>query len=165
MRTVISSLSKICTSECAVKALSELDELCALLEKTEFYKNIRLDFSVVNDMRYYDGILFKGFLAGICEDVLSGGKYDPLMKRMGRKSSAIGFALYLDLLEELNTEKNDYDVDVLLIYDEKTSAEYVFNAKEKIIASGKSVCAMKNIPKKIRYGEIIYIGEEGCSND
>lgn len=165
MRIVISALSKMCTSECAIKALGELDELCTLLEKTEFYKNIRLDFSVVNDMRYYDGILFKGFLAGICEDVLSGGKYDPLMKRMGRKSSAIGFALYLDLLEELSTEKNDHDVDILLIYDEKTSAECVFNAKEKIIASGKSVCAMKNIPKKIRYGEIVYIGEEGCSND
>ena len=40
----------------------------------------------MNDMNYYNGIVFKGFLNGISEGVLSGGRYDKLVQRMGRKS-------------------------------------------------------------------------------
>ena len=63
---------------------------------------VNIDFSVVNDMSYYNGIVFRGFISGIPEGVLSGGQYDNLMKKMGRSSSAIGFAVYLDMLERLD---------------------------------------------------------------
>jgi len=48
---------------------------------------------------YYNGIIFKGYVNGIAERVLSGGQYDKLMEKMGKKASAIGFAVYLDTLE------------------------------------------------------------------
>ena len=68
---------------------------------------VNIDFSVVNDMNYYSGIVFRGFIDGIPSGVLSGGQYDKLMKKMGRSSSAVGFAVYLDMLERLdeNEEK------------------------------------------------------------
>lgn len=157
---VIEKLENICVTEESRAALDELKKLDSLISSTEFYGNIRFDFSVVNDMRYYDGIVFKGFLNGIFEDVLSGGKYDPLMRRMGRKSSAVGFALYVDLLEELNTEKSEYDIDYLLVYSKKTAAETVISAKNKLASQGYSVCANKNIPSKIRCKNIIYLDKE-----
>lgn len=62
---------------------------------------ISIDFSLTGDMKYYNGIAFKGFVEGVPSSVLSGGSYDKLMKRMGKRSRAIGFAVYLDELERL----------------------------------------------------------------
>ena len=157
---VIDELSGLSETEGEILAMKEINDLCNLLSKTEFADKIRLDFSVVSDMRYYDGIVFKGFVNGVCEAVLSGGRYDPLMRRMGRSSGAIGFALYVDLLEELSSEATEYDVDFLLIYSDKTSAETVIDAKAQLVAEGKTVCAQKAIPTKIRYKEIIDLDKE-----
>ncbi|MBR2521914.1 MAG: ATP phosphoribosyltransferase regulatory subunit, partial [Coriobacteriales bacterium] len=39
---------------------------------------------------YYNAIGFRGFVQGISSSVISGGQYDLLMRKMGRKSGAIG---------------------------------------------------------------------------
>ena len=62
---------------------------------------VRVDFSVINDMSYYNGIVWSGFVNGIASAVLSGGQYDLLMKKMNRTSHAVGFAVYVDLLEQI----------------------------------------------------------------
>ncbi len=61
--------------------------------------SVRLDCSVPANMRYYNGIVMNGYVKGIPQAILSGGRYDPLMKRIGKQGGAIGFAVYLDLLE------------------------------------------------------------------
>ena len=66
---------------------------------------VRLD--ATGDLKYYNGIAFKGFISGIPGSVLSGGQYDALMKKMGRRDRAIGFAVFLDMLERL-TEEGDF---------------------------------------------------------
>ena len=43
----------------------------------------------------------QGFIEGIPQGVISGGQYDNLMRKMKRKSKAIGFAVYLDGLNRL----------------------------------------------------------------
>ena len=63
-------------------------------------QNVHVDFSVVNDMKYYNGFAFKGFIEGVPTGILSGGQYDGLMKKMGKTSQAIGFAVYLDELNK-----------------------------------------------------------------
>lgn len=160
MGKVIARLEEICATESEKSALSEFSELCRLLSETEYKDKIRVDFSVINNMSYYTGVVFKGFLNGICESVLSGGCYDPLLKSMGRKSSAIGFALYVDLLENLGSEALLYDVDVLLLYSEKVDAREVLKIKNSLIAEGKSVSMQRRVPAKLRYKEKIVIGEE-----
>lgn len=82
----------------SAQSISELEYVAAALDS----ECVNIDFSVVNDMNYYNGIVFKGFISGIPAGVLSGGQYDNLMKKMGRSSSAIGFAVYLDMLERLD---------------------------------------------------------------
>ena len=66
-----------------------------------FEDMLNLDFSVVSDLKYYNGIFFKGFVKGVPDGVLSGGQYDKLMRNMNRKSKAIGFAVYMDNLGKL----------------------------------------------------------------
>lgn len=160
MKSVIEKLDKICETKCGRAALSELCELQALIETTEYADKVFLDFSIVNDMNYYNGIVFKGFINGIYEGVLAGGRYDKLMEKMGRKSGAVGFAVYLDLLETLGTESSKYDVDVLLIYNEKTDVKVVADKVRELTEAGKSVSAQKTIPGKLRYRELINIEKE-----
>ena len=63
-----------------------------------------IDFSVVNDMNYYNGIAFKGYIEGVPTGILSGGQYDNLMKKMNKRYGAIGFAVYLDELSRVKGE-------------------------------------------------------------
>jgi ATP phosphoribosyltransferase regulatory subunit len=158
--TTIKNLENICVDKESKSALDELKTLCSLLKDTSVYDKIRLDFSIVNDMNYYNGIVFNGFLNGICESALFGGQYDMLMQRMDRKSGGIGFALYLDLLEGLGDKKSNSFVDVLLLYSDKDSTESVKKCVDDIVKSGKSVSAQKSVPDGLRYKELIYVSKE-----
>ena len=141
-------------------AFKELSALVRLLSNTDIFDRVRLDFSVVNDMNYYNGILLRGFLEGISEGVLSGGEYDSLMRRVGRDSRAVGFALYLDLLESIDNSRPECDVDVLLIYDDSVSADGIIKAKEELVAGGLSVQAQRSIPENVRFGKVVFMSGE-----
>ncbi|MBQ8360174.1 MAG: ATP phosphoribosyltransferase regulatory subunit [Oscillospiraceae bacterium] len=115
---------------------------------------VNVDFSVVNDMRYYNGIVFRGFVEGIPEGVLSGGQYDGLMARMNRRGKAIGFALYPDLLERLITREQTADVDAVLLYDENADLCAVANAMENLTKQGVTVSAQTVVRKTEFRGQI-----------
>ena len=79
-----------------------LEELQALQNALgEAGRGIRLDLSMADEMEYYNGLVFTGYVAGIPCAVLKGGRYDYLMQRFTPGANAIGFAIYLDELERL----------------------------------------------------------------
>ena len=88
-------------------SLNELESIAEKLENSPCGDMVSIDFSLVNDMNYYSGIVFKGFVNDIPESILSGGQYDKLMKKMGRTSSAVGFAVYLDMLERMDEAEEE----------------------------------------------------------
>ncbi|MBQ8359590.1 MAG: ATP phosphoribosyltransferase regulatory subunit, partial [Oscillospiraceae bacterium] len=116
--TVIPALVSLLNERVNPNILLQLGNIAAVLGKSVAANRIRIDFSVVDDVHYYNGIVFKGFVAGIPSSVLSGGQYDKLMQKLHRRSSAIGFAVYMDALERLDTNVKTYDADILLLYDE-----------------------------------------------
>ncbi len=138
-------------------AAKELEDIYGLICVYGFEKHVNLDFSVVNDMKYYSGVIFQGFINGIPSGVLSGGRYDNLLHMLGKKSGAIGFAVYLDLLERLNADEKEYDVDVLLLYDTTSDIKSVTKKAEELTAAGKSVKAAHTTPDKLRYKELVKI--------
>lgn len=96
--TVIPKLDDICRG---TGAEAEVGELRSVLEQFGSDRCIVLDFSITGDINYYNGVAFAGYIEGIPESVLVGGRYDMLMRRMKKKSRAIGFAVYLDNLARL----------------------------------------------------------------
>ncbi len=98
----LEKLSGICERLGCGDAYKELSDALSRFEGSAYRDNIRLDFSVVSDRSYYNGVIFKGFLSGVPDSVLSGGRYDRLMRRMKRRSRAVGFAVYLDMLERMD---------------------------------------------------------------
>ena len=95
-------------------ALAELRTLWGMMESLGLAENLRLDFSIVNDMSYYNGLIFRGYLPGLASGVLAGGRYDNLLRKMGRQGGAVGFAVYLDQLERLEETGSGWDGDILL---------------------------------------------------
>lgn len=83
------------------QSLAALQAVAAAMKERGLADNLRVDFSVVSDTDYYSGVVFRGFLNGISKTVLSGGRYDHLLRRLGKQSGAIGFAVYLDELDRL----------------------------------------------------------------
>ncbi|MBO5783355.1 MAG: ATP phosphoribosyltransferase regulatory subunit [Clostridia bacterium] len=99
---VLAQLQAMALPAAAMCAVKELEALVSGLADRD---NLRIDLSSVSNTKYYNGITFKGFINGVPESVLSGGRYDKLLARMGRTSGAIGFAVYLDALERFVIEE------------------------------------------------------------
>ena len=98
---VIPKLGKFRVNAEATAAADKLVFVCNELMKTTDGCKISIDFSLIGNMNYYNGIAFKGFVRGIPTAVLIGGQYDNLLKKMGKTSRGIGFAVYLDGIDRL----------------------------------------------------------------
>ena len=142
-------------------AYTELVKIYEVMECYGLTNKLYLDFSVVNDMNYYDGIIFKGFVNGIPDSVLSGGRYDRLMEKFGKKTEAIGFAVYLDKLERFGNEGDGYDIDVLMVYENDMPAERIIEAVRLLSNGGKTVRTVNAPETGVRYRQLISLGKEG----
>ena len=121
---------------------------------------LHVDFSVIHDLSYYNGIVFQGFIMGVPERVLSGGQYDKLMQRLKKSSGAVGFAVYPERLDVLGTQK-DFDVDACLLYSEDADPTVLSRTVEMLTAAGERVTAQRSVPAKLRYKKLLKLTEGG----
>jgi len=139
--------------------LNEYKEFKYVLNKlieSEYKDKVIIDFSIVGDLNYYNGIVFKGYIKNLPREVLSGGRYDNLLKKMKRSSSAIGFAVYTNELEfaDENLAFDDY-VNVAL--PKGRLGEKVYESLAKIgydcpqILEPNRKLMFENPVKKVRY--------------
>ena len=138
-------------------AFARFEKLLSALLETEEAGIFHIDFSVVDDVHYYNGVVFKGFVSSIPRSVLSGGQYDRLMKKMGRKSGALGFALYTDELEWLWNDSNPYDVETVLLYPADAPLSAVTKKVAELTAQGQQVLALSAIDSDLRYKKLIHL--------
>lgn len=154
VRETVKEAKKICLNSAMSKSLTELEQAYEALEELDLAENIQVDLSIVNDIDYYNGIIFKGYVKELGKAVLSGGQYDQAMARIGKKVDAIGFALYLNEINRVAQEKKSYDVDAVLLYDCKEGAAVVAKAARQLQKQGLSVRAEKAEPENIRYRQL-----------
>ncbi len=152
---VLSVIRKAMDGIAPFNALDQLLAVTGALKGTPVYGMLRFDLSVVDDVNYYNGIVFKGFVDGVPSSVLSGGQYDKLMQKMGRKSCAIGFAVYLDTLERLEQREKNYDVDTVLLYEEGAELSVLLNRAEELTQKGNTVTVLRQLPENIRYRQLM----------
>ena len=151
---LLPALEDMVRGERMAQALAELTAVCTLTPQA----HLQLDFSMVNNMDYYNGLIFQGYLPGLHIGVLSGGRYDKLLRQMGRGDGAIGFAIYMNLLERLEGAREDYDADVLLLYDETTPASAVLGEAERCRRAGESVRVERWVPEGLTFRTIRKVG-------
>ncbi len=158
---VLPELRELCDTDGMKSALTQFENICNLLSAGGLGDKINIDFSIATDMRYYNGVVFQGFVENVPTGVLSGGQYDNLMKKMGRKSGAIGFAVYLDTLERLNLTAKKYDVDTVLLYDGSCLPEDIAKAVNMLATDGKSVMAQRSVPENVKYRQLLKLNGKG----
>ncbi len=159
INAALSDAEMVIKGEDARKNLFELSEIVTELDKKGFSDRINIDFSIVSSAGYYSGIVFKGYVSGIGSRVLSGGRYDGLMKRMGKDSKAIGFAVYLDMLERLDdiSAPRDEDAFVNIALPKGRLGEKVYDMFESAGFECPSIkvpnrkLIFENADKKIRF--------------
>ena len=142
-REALELLEKVLTTREEQLALQQLKNLWKILEAAGCGDAVRLDFSVGNNMRYYSGVVFRGYLEGIPASILSGGQYDKLPRKMGRNAKAIGFAVYLDLLA--NREEDTFAVDTLILHD-GTADSLTLMAEAEAAAGKGTVLVTRELP-------------------
>ncbi len=160
--TVITALRAMLADTAAMPAVERLARIMTALKSVGCDDRIHIDFSVVDDMNYYNGIVFKGFVNGVPTGVLSGGQYDRLMKKMGKQTGAIGFAVYLDLLERLHDSPKSYDVDVLVLYNAQMPAAALLKAARALGETGESVLLRTAAPADVRYRRVVDLTKGDC---
>lgn len=131
------------------KMRSALDELKSISIINS--ANLRLDFSIINDMNYYNGIVFQGYVEPVPKAVLSGGRYDNLLQKMGKsKLCAIGFAVYFDEFDRYFKTCSDLKTDTVILYNEKTDISELMKKVEHFSSMG-SVAVVEELPENLEY--------------
>ncbi len=152
---VLPRLKSLSVSKAFDSAVNQLQTIADILKDKGCGEKVCIDFSVVNNMKYYSGVAFKGFINGIHGGVLSGGQYDKLMEKMGKKSGAIGFAVYLDMLAWLDDEGKGFDTDILLLYSPDEDAKTISEAVGELSENGERVTAVQSVPEKMCYRKLL----------
>jgi len=126
-------------------SLKELQSIASILRSTGRSERVNLDFSIISDRNYYNGTVFRGYVEGIPTGILSGGQYDLLMKKMDKQAGGVGFAVYLDQLEQLDKSGREYDVDTVLLY-EDCDPTALLKAAEELRATVPSLLVVSHMP-------------------
>lgn len=158
--TVLPQLKTLLSDLQLEKEIAELENAIEIFADSELKDSIIIDFSSVADFNYYNGIIFKGYISSVFGNVLSGGQYDKLMQKMKYNQKAIGFAVYLDMLDRIDAQNNNYDADIMLVYDKNAKPALVQKAVKAFNNEGKSVFASAEINIRINCKEK-YILKDG----
>ncbi len=131
-------------------ALRELETLYGVFASSSNAPALRLDFSITNDSNYYNGLMFRGFVKSVPRAVLSGGRYDPLLKRMGKENlAAIGFGISFDEIDRYFRQPAQNKYEAILLYGEDTDLVAFYQAMEQLTKQNLRVCALAVLPEDV----------------
>ncbi|MBQ9833038.1 MAG: ATP phosphoribosyltransferase regulatory subunit [Clostridia bacterium] len=108
---------------------------------------LRLQTSLVSDTDYYNGILFNGYVSSVPTAVITGGRYDNLLARMGKADmGGIGFAICFDAIERYMRSQIAATVPTYVYYDENVDVARVYSAAEAVTSGGGTACVCTALP-------------------
>ncbi len=99
---VIQRLQSFHLSQEMIDSIDILKKLKCDLKNQTFSHLITFDLSLISTFDYYNGVTFKGYMEGISDPIINGGRYDTLTKEFGKEVPATGFSLNLtELIKEV----------------------------------------------------------------
>ncbi|MDR3345444.1 MAG: ATP phosphoribosyltransferase regulatory subunit [Oscillospiraceae bacterium] len=111
---VLDRAEKLVPTTAAREALGYLRKVYELLKGTSGGAKIALDLSPNSWGSYYTGLVFRGYSEGCGHAVLSGGRYDNLMREYGKDLPAIGMGVKLGELAKLLQPQKPLVPDILV---------------------------------------------------
>lgn len=166
---VVENMEKKNLNERSLKALANLRKVLEILEDYGLSKYVSVDLGMVNSLDYYTGIIFRGFTYGIGFPILSGGRYDGLVEKFGKKCSATGFSLGINMvmnaLERQKIKSEELSIDSLISYKaegRKTAFEICEALRNQGLCvemdvTGYGINQVKDYAKQKGIGGIFYV--------
>ncbi len=147
--------------------LDQIRDRSTFLKAYNLLKYTQLDFTLKPELKYYNGLVLKGFIKNCPSEVLNGGRYDQLSTEFGKANCAAGFALTLDLLMNYTEVKKMTRKNSLLLLETKLTekgiqyAEYYrqkgFEVNLRTYKTEKEaidLATKENFEKVIVFGEV-----------
>lgn len=101
----------------------DMKELAVALSELGYGDHVNFDLGKIAHLDYYTGIIFEGFVQGAGTSVLSGGRYDSLLKVFGNDLPACGFSFKIDALaDQVNLEEKKEKVQLIYGPNQKIEA-------------------------------------------
>ncbi|MFI3114561.1 MAG: ATP phosphoribosyltransferase regulatory subunit [Clostridia bacterium] len=119
--------------------ISEMENIAKFLPEIMQKDKVFMDFSHISCTNYYNGLIFTGYISGVAQPALKGGRYDKLVSKMGNlDKSALGFAVDLSATEKILLTKK---IEVLNVkYDENSDVYELLRTSNKLFDEGKTFC-------------------------
>lgn len=117
----IEEAKKLSINESMCQAVKNMEDTYNIVKKYGYENYLYIDLGFTNQLNYYSGLIFKGYINGIGESILSGGRYDTLSTSFGVDRPASGFGINISLLSDVLKDSLNEKAyfDLLLLYDSK----------------------------------------------
>lgn len=106
----------------ALAAIERLERVYDILDTYGFKDYVTFDLGMLSNHDYYTGIIFKAYTYGTGEPIVTGGRYDNLVRQFGKEAPAIGLAIVVDqLVLALSRQKIDIPIkanNTIILYQE-----------------------------------------------
>ena len=126
---VLNMYKEISFNENMLESVNALESLAYRLESLGYKDYITFDLGITARVNYYTGIIFRGFTEGSGNIVLSGGRYDDLIKSAKNDFKDIGFSINVDELVSI----------LPMNLELKTKFKIIFNSEKEIEAINESM--------------------------
>jgi len=83
------------------EALNNLENVYSILKDYGFEKYVNFDLGFTKKLGYYTGMIFKGYVNPLGREIITGGRYDNLIKGFGGNIPACGFGININRLVEV----------------------------------------------------------------
>lgn len=131
-KDTLQQAKKLCINEKMTTSLQTMEETYEIIRSYGYEDYIFIDLGFTNQFNYYSGLIFKAYINGIGEAILSGGRYDTLSSAFGVNRPASGFGINISLLMDtfINTSDQKEDFNILFLYDDDKRRQSLNLARE-----------------------------------
>ncbi|PFJ18843.1 ATP phosphoribosyltransferase regulatory subunit [Bacillus cereus] len=124
---VIEEAEKLASSNEMKTAIARVKEMYETIEKLGYGSYISIDLGMIHHLDYYTGVIFKGYIYEIGEEIVSGGRYDELIGNFGEVMPAVGLAMQVNqIVKALQEQQEPYkrkQIDIMIHYELNRLAE------------------------------------------
>lgn len=106
---VLGAAASLCHDEDTKEALACLARLYLALRRLGLGDQVMIDLGLVQENEYYTGVIFRGYIEGSGDTVVSGGRYDTLLQQFGSPLPATGFGVNVDCLTKAMLDRGEVD--------------------------------------------------------
>lgn len=123
---VFKGMDEIIINDTVKKSVDYLYEIYEKSKEMGLSSKLIIDAGMTGNMKYYTGLIFKAYVRGASSSVISGGRYDDLLGKLGADCPAAGFAVDIDSMvkaEGLEDIRMPEDKKTLVIFSEDRFVE------------------------------------------